>query len=111
MTGEDASAAASVGRTPSTESIEIAVAAAAKLANSCRRVIEHQRLMCSSLYHKTALHPSSRLIANRAISGAITWTVTPRPLVGLLCSFVLRRYLRQLSEGIGRRRKGVPVTR
>jgi hypothetical protein len=60
MTGEDASPAAPA-RTRATVSREMVVAAAAKLANTCRRVIEHQWLMGSSAYLKSASHPSSRL--------------------------------------------------
>ena len=72
MTGEDASPAAPACRTGPTVSREMVVTAAAKLANTCRRVIEHQGFMGSSAYLKSASHrppPSRKLAFNQSRDG------------------------------------------
>jgi hypothetical protein len=51
---------------------EIVVTAAAKLANTCRRVIEHQGFIGSSGYLKSASHrppPSRKLAFNQSRDG------------------------------------------
>jgi hypothetical protein len=72
MTGEDASPAAPACRIGPTVSRERVVTAAAKLANACRRVIEHQGLMGSSAYLKSGSHrppPSRKLAFNQSRDG------------------------------------------